>query len=1479
VPAALASDYRAVVPAHLPRSLPAALLGALGAYTLVSLLAGTAAATLVPAIAVTALVARAARHPHAQHRGFWWPMAVATALFTLADIASFVYPHAAGHDLESAAIDAFYLLGDVSLFTALAVLVATQPGLRNVRSAIDGAVLATALGTIGFAAVIDPLPVSHGADTLAAVMAIASVVGMVAGLLTLAAAGAHPWMRLIGLAVTCGAGADVIHAAAPTHMPASLDSLTDVIYLLQYAVLGLAAVAATRASHRDRPAVRDSGLPLLFGGFFLLLVFSVIHGVNAGALKAVMTTATVATLLRLWLTVRENRRMADRLGIALREQERISATDPLTGLHNRRFLEDVVRLDARGEEARAALLVIDLDHFKAVNDAHGHPTGDAVLRETAARLQAQAGPDHGLARYGGEEFVVLLPGAGAREAGETAERMRRAISATEFSTEAGATVRVTVSIGGACIPEHAGTDAELMRAADRAVYTAKHLGRNQVRIGPLAADEAGAGSGPRVLEGLADELDTRTGSLGHSVAVARWAAAVATELGLARVVQRRCELAGRLHDIGLVTVPDRLLRAGRTPSPAELAILRNHPSEGARVVAGEPELADLAPIIAGHHERLDGRGFPAGLEAADLSIETRILAVCEAWSRLHSGGEGTPAIGGGPARVALRDGAGTAWDPDVVRAFLTLEAQGEIGALAERRAPHRAAAAAAGPDAIATAAQPAGRDPSAPAPDPQRRRHSRRPAVLLASVLLVLAAWAGTSGTLYLRARANDARALTLANADAELHTLQTVRWRALLGLIAPPAAARTGDRHWRALVRAVGEAGEPELHTYVQALDAPLRAAAERLVRDPETSRRSAAGDRVSGLLARLHQRLEAEVERTRRTVARQERQALTLIGVGGAVALLLVALLLRAYWRTSRAALVLLTRAAASEAERRALADSARRFGALVQHATDAVVVIDGAGTVTFATDAVQRLLGRTPAELADREFAELVTPAQRGRLAGLLADVAGEPGALGAELDLRHRDGHPVHTDMRAADRREDPDVGGIVLTLRDVSERRSMQRQLEMAAVRDPRTGMANRLRFEQWVDAALRDAELTGRPGDVPAVAALLLDLNDFQTINDSLGHVAGDRCVAACGERLRAAVGDRGQLARVGGDEFALLLQSVGEPETAERYARMLLDALREPLRLDGADVPLTASVGVAIAAPGGDAQDLLRSAHTALHAAKRRGAGHVEVFTPAMHQQAVRRLELRSALAGAVERDELTLAYQPIVDLESGETAGVEALLRWEHDGQSVSPAQFIPVAEASGLIVPLGARVLERACREVAGRRRSDGEQLTVAVNVSAVQLRTPDFVTTVAEALDRSGLPAGALTLELTESAMVQDVVGVRAALEAARALGVRVAVDDFGTGWSSLATLASLPVDILKLDRSFVAAMDASPTHAALVDGVISMSARLGLPTVVEGVETAEQLERLRGFGARFAQGFHLGRPGPLAAAARPGVARS
>ncbi|WP_028065989.1 putative bifunctional diguanylate cyclase/phosphodiesterase [Solirubrobacter soli] len=724
---------------------------------------------------------------------------------------------------------------------------------------------------------------------------------------------------------------------------------------------------------------------------------------------------------------------------------------------------------------------------------------------------------------------------------------------------------------------------------------------------------------------------------------------------------------------------------------------------------------------------------------------------------------------------------------------------------------------------------------------------------------------------LHARVGAERTRVLALAEASESLHEIDALGWRASSGALDGATLVREGSRRWIAMHADLERAESPATLRIFEQTERDVANQTAAIATRPRAVLGS-SGSALADRLARLERVIEAARDRAEARATRNDRLARLHTLGGGVIALLLVGGLLRAYRRATRAAARLRDRAARAEGEREALALSGRRVRALVEHASDCMLVVDADHVIRYATDSLQTLTGCTSADALGRPVDAVLESTVPAHLRRVVSSAVGTS-VVSAETVLRANAGALIPVELRVADRLEDRDVGGLIITVRDVSERHRLERQLRATELRDPGTGLPNRIQFEQWVRDALNAA------GDTPRLAAIVLDLTDLQAVNESLGYAAGDHCLAECARRLRDVAGTGGRLARLAGDEFALLVDDVTVPEIAERWARRLLDTLAAPVVLPEGDVPLTASAGVALAAAGGSPADLIRAADTAVHAATRRGVGHIELFSPAMHARARRRLNLRSALALAVERDELTLAYQPIVDLERGETTAVETLLRWTLDGQPVSPADFIPVAEASGLIVALGARVLERACVEVAEFSRSADRPLNVSVNVSAVQLRSPGFVGVVASALERSGLEPYSLVLELTESATLDDMPGVQATIAAVRALGVRIAIDDFGTGYSSLATLAALPVDVLKLDRSFVAAMDESPAHEALLAGVLSMAHRVALPTVVEGVETHEQLDRLIAFGAQYAQGYHLGRPGALATLAPSAAGRA
>ena len=550
--------------------------------------------------------------------------------------------------------------------------------------------------------------------------------------------------------------------------------------------------------------------------------------------------------------------------------------------------------------------------------------------------------------------------------------------------------------------------------------------------------------------------------------------------------------------------------------------------------------------------------------------------------------------------------------------------------------------------------------------------------------------------------------------------------------------------------------------------------------------------------------------------------------------------------------------------------------RFRALVQHSSDVIVVVDGAGAVRYVSPSVERLLALAPDAVLGRPIVEFLDPDDRAAATARLGAARATPGAAPLRLRVRRPDGACRTVECAYTDLSADPAVGGVVITARDVTERAELEARLAHQAFHDPGTGLGNRLLLRDRVEHALARRSRGGG-----TVAVLVLDLADFRSVNDTRGHAAGDRLLAAVADRLRASTRAADTLARVGGDEFAVLLDAAGDAAAVEAAAQTagarLLEALARPLDVDGGAVIVEGSVGVACAGPDDDADALLRNADVALARAKQQGKGALRLFRPEMHAEAVARLalagDLRRALApggdGGADPVGLTLAFQPIVALASGRPYGVEALLRWHHPAHgAVSPATFVPLAEATGLIVPLGRWVLAEACRQVAGwavPHEPDDLPLTLTVNVSGRQLQDPGFVGDVEAALAASGLAPGRLVLEITETAIMQDTAATLARLAALKALGVRLAIDDFGTGYSSLAYLQQFPVDILKLDKRFVDGV-AEPGHdAALALTIIALGDALALRVVAEGIETEAQRRALVGFGCPHGQGYLFARP--------------
>jgi diguanylate cyclase (GGDEF)-like protein len=416
------------------------------------------------------------------------------------------------------------------------------------------------------------------------------------------------------------------------------------------------------------------------------------------------------------------------------------------------------------------------------------------------------------------------------------------------------------------------------------------------------------------------------------------------------------------------------------------------------------------------------------------------------------------------------------------------------------------------------------------------------------------------------------------------------------------------------------------------------------------------------------------------------------------------------------------------------------------------------------------------------------------------------------------------------------------------------------QLEHDATHDPLTGLGNRALYSERVRQAIHATATT------PARAAVLcIDLDDFKTVNDSLGHAAGDRMLQEIGDRLRHVVRRADSVARLGGDEFAVLV--LDEPaDAALEVADRLLAAISAPLTLDGGVVlQPSASIGIAYGEPDESVESLLRDADVAMYIAKNAGKSRWEVYRPGMRQRVVDRFELRSDLANALDRGELVLHYQPIIEVDSGRVSGIEALVRWEHPTKGrIEPGRFIGIAEETGLIVPIGRWILREACRRAQQLDPSERGP-RVAVNVSAVQLRSPDLFDDVTDALAVSGLAPNRLLLELTESAMIDDYDTAAVRLGQIRALGVRIALDDFGAGYTSLRQLQRFPVDVVKLDQSFI---NTTMAHdSGVLDGLIALATSLGLDTVGEGIEETQQLSRLREAQCRYAQGYLFSRPVP------------
>jgi len=561
--------------------------------------------------------------------------------------------------------------------------------------------------------------------------------------------------------------------------------------------------------------------------------------------------------------------------------------------------------------------------------------------------------------------------------------------------------------------------------------------------------------------------------------------------------------------------------------------------------------------------------------------------------------------------------------------------------------------------------------------------------------------------------------------------------------------------------------------------------------------------------------------------------------------------------------AALVVIRDITARKETERARQAAEERFRSAFTHAPVGMAVLDAKGRVT-EVNPVLTTITRSPDMVGKAIFKWVHRDDRMGsrtRFTRLLENLST---VETSEIRIVRSDGEIVWVQVStSAVRNEDGEATSFIVQVQDVTARRSAEEQLKRQASRDELTGLANRSFFTARLQQAIEDRRL-----DAGVPAALILDLDRFKIVNDSLGHSAGDRLLIQVAERLRDCLRPTDFVARLGGDEFAVLLQSVTSPAQAARVARRLQNSLREPFVIDDADVYANASTGIALAEAGMNAEAVLRDADAAMFRAKANGGGTFVTFDEDLRADCSQRMELENGLYGALARAELFLAYQPIVETATGIMSGVEALLRWRRaDGSIVPPDQFIPIAEETGLIVPIGTWVVREACQQLRVWRLAhpDAPPLSMAVNVSSRQLLNAELVDAVLVELDRLG--PDRLTLEITETASAEIPETAVHALERLDARGVRIAIDDFGTGQSSLARLRQLPVGIIKIDRQFTANVLNSDSDRRIVEAMIAMSHALGLQTVAEGVETAEQAAFLHAAGCPLSQGYLYDRPRP------------
>ena len=551
----------------------------------------------------------------------------------------------------------------------------------------------------------------------------------------------------------------------------------------------------------------------------------------------------------------------------------------------------------------------------------------------------------------------------------------------------------------------------------------------------------------------------------------------------------------------------------------------------------------------------------------------------------------------------------------------------------------------------------------------------------------------------------------------------------------------------------------------------------------------------------------------------------------------------------------------------ERRAARMVEERYASLIANASDVIMIVAPDGALRFVSPACERTLGLKPEEITGKSLPELWVGEDGEKVRLFLAEVAATRSGTVGPVELRiERGARRCVLEGVGSNLTQDPAVQGLALNFRDISERKALEEQLRKLAFHDPLTLLANRNLFRDRVQHALTLAQC-----GQSSVAVMFLDLDNFKNINDSLGHDAGDCLLQAVAQRIVKTTRSSDTVARLGGDEFAVLLEGIATVTEVGHLADALVDTLGLPFILDGVEVRVSASIGVAFSTPDAGAEALLSNADIAMYHAKAAGKNRHVTFQPQMQDMLQERLRLEADIGRALAHQEFFLEYQPIIDLGTKSLLGVEALVRWRHPEAGILlPGRFIQVAEECGQIAKLGRWVLKQACLDMCAWRRSiaGGNGLRLAVNISGRHLQHGELVDDVAQALRESGFEAGNLVIELTESTTMYNTDANLERFQRLKALGVKLAIDDFGTGYSSLSYLHRFPIDILKIDRSFVSRLTNSDNGPELTRAVITLGETLGLDTVAEGIELEPQVAALLALGCVAGQGFLFAKAGSL-----------